>query len=90
MAKTISNLHEENMLVITSSVKHSPDLIAFPVSKKKRYLWDTSSAIGYEIQTSARREPVKINEAKRELGIRITWVTEGSVVKYKKASCSKR
>ncbi len=39
MAKTIEKLHEENMLVVTSSAKHSPDLISFRISKAKRYPW---------------------------------------------------
>ncbi len=78
MAKTIAKLHEENMLVITSSVKHSPDLIAFSVSKKKRYLWDTSSAMDYEIQTSARKDAIEMNEAKTSISI--TWVVEDKAV----------
>ena len=72
MAKTIEKLHEENMLVVTSSAKHSPDLISFPVSKAKRYLWDVAGAMGYEIQTSARKEAIEMNEAKT--GLPITWV----------------
>ena len=78
MAKTIEKLHEENMLVVTSSAKHSPDLISFPVSKIKRYLWDFAGAMGYEIQTSARKEAIEMNEAKT--GLPITWITEGEAV----------
>ena len=74
MAKTIEKLHEENMLVATSSAKHSPDLISFPVSKAKRYLWDVAGAMSYEIQTSARKEVIEMNEAKT--GLPITWVAD--------------
>ena len=66
MAKTIEKLRKENMLVVTSSAKHSPDLISFPVSKIKRYLWDFAGAMGYEIQTSARKEAIEMNEAKNQ------------------------
>lgn len=78
MAKTIEKLHEENMLVATSSAKHSPDLISFPVSKAKRYLWDIAGAMGYKIQTSARKEAIEMNEAKT--GLPITWITEDEAV----------
>ena len=78
MAKTIEKLHEENMLVITSSAKHSPDLIAFQVSKAKRYLWDAADAMGYEIQTSARKDAIEMNDAKT--GLPITWVAEDATV----------
>ena len=46
LIKTINKLHESNMLVITSSIKHSPDLIAWPVHQKKKYLWDSRSVKG--------------------------------------------
>ncbi len=72
MVKTIEKLHDENMLVIASSEKHSPDLIAFPVSKAKRYLWDKANAMGYEVQTSARSDAIEMNKAKSSLPI--TWV----------------
>ena len=78
MAKTIEKLHEENMLVAASSAKHSPDLISFPVSKAKRYLWDIAGAMGYKIQTSARKEAIEMNEAKT--GLPITWITEDEAV----------
>ena len=78
MAKTIEKLHEENMLVITSSVKHSPDLVSFPVSRAKRYLWDVAGAIGYEIQTSARKEAIEMNESKT--GMPITWVADNEQI----------
>ena len=78
MAKTIAKLHESNMLVITSSEKHSPDLIAFPVSRAKSYLWDTASMMGYEVQTSARSDAIEMNEAKT--GMPITWVASNQVV----------
>ena len=78
MAKTIEKLHEENMLVATSSAKHSPDLISFPVSKAKRYLWDIAGAMGYKIQTSVRKEAIEMNEAKTDLPI--TWVAEDKEV----------
>ena len=72
-------LHESNILVITNSEKHSTDLIAFPVSKTRRYLWDVAGAMGYEIQTSAKKEAIEMNEAKT--GLPITWVTgDGEVL----------
>ena len=73
-----AELHEDNILVIMSSAKHSPDLISFPVSKAKRYLWDVAGAIGYEIQTSARKEAIEMNEAKT--GLPITWVSSDQAV----------
>ena len=78
IAKTIEKLHEENMLVVTSSAKHSPDLISFSVSKAKRYFWDVTGAMGYEIQTSARKEAIEMNEAKT--GLPITWVARDEEV----------
>ncbi len=46
LVKTIEKLHDMNMLVITSSAKHSFDLTAWPVYRKKRYLWDREEAQG--------------------------------------------
>ena len=66
------------MLVITSSVKHSPDLIAFPVSKKKRCLWNTSSIMSYEIQTSASKGAIERNGTKT--GMEIKWVVSDQIV----------
>ena len=66
MAKTIEKLHEENMLVISSSTKHSPDLVSFPVSTAKKYLWDVAGAMGYGIQTGARKEAIEMNDAKTD------------------------
>ena len=66
------------MLVLTSSAKHSPNLISFLVSKAKRYLCDVADTMGYEVQTSARKEAIAMNEAKT--GIPITWVAEDEAV----------
>lgn len=75
LISTIHKLHDSNSLVITSRIKHSPDLIAWPVHQKKRYLWDTGSVKGYEIQTSARRDSVGQNAKKADLwGISVEWV----------------
>lgn len=41
-------------LVITSSIKHSPDLVVWPVHEKKKYLWNIGGVKGYGSQTSAR------------------------------------
>ena len=62
------------MLVITSRIKHSPDLIAWPVHQK-RYLWDTGGVKGYDIQTSSRKDSVRQNEGKAGLWeVSIGWV----------------
>ena len=53
-------------------------MISFPVSKTKRYLWDVAGAMSYEIQTSARKEAIEMNEAKT--GLPITWVAEDKEV----------
>ena len=53
-------------------------MISFPVSKTKRYLWDVAGAMSYEIQTSARKEAIEMNEAKT--GLPITRVTEDKAV----------
>ena len=75
LISTIHKLHESNMLVITSRIKHSPDLIAWPVHQKKRYLWDTGGVKGYEIQTSSRKDSVRQNSGKEELWkVPITWI----------------
>jgi hypothetical protein len=75
LIRTIHKLHESNMLVTTSRIKHSPDLIAWPVHQKKRYLWDTGGVKGYEIQTSSRKDSVKQNSGKEELwNVPIIWV----------------
>ena len=46
MAKTIEKLHEENMLVITSSSKYYLNSVYFLISRIKRYLWDVAGAMG--------------------------------------------
>lgn len=73
MKKTIERLHKENMLVTVP--KEGFDLIAYPVDKKKKYLWDDANRRAYEIQTTARPENVAEN---RERGMKyripITWV----------------
>ena len=53
--------------MVTSRIKHSPDLIAWPVHQKKRYLWDTAGVKEYEIQTSARKDSVRQNAEKEDL-----------------------
>ncbi len=75
LIRTIHKLHESNMLVTTSRIKHSPDLIAWPVHQKKRYLWDTGWVKGYEIQTSSRKDSVKQNSGKEEFwNVPIIWI----------------
>ena len=79
LIKTINKLHETNMLVVTSSVKHSPDLVAWPMHQKKRYLWDREGVKGYECQTSARKDSVKENLGKSEIwGVPVVWVAESN------------
>lgn len=81
LISTIHKLHEENMLVITSRIKHSPDLIAWPVHQKKRYLWDSRGVKGYEAQTSARKDAIKQNGSKSNLwNVPIKWVTNSTTV----------
>ena len=81
LISTIHKLHERNMLVITSSIKHSPDLIAWPVHQKKRYLWDSRGVKGYEAQTSARKESIEQNYDKTRLSVvPISWIsTNGKI-----------
>ena len=79
--KTIEKLHDMNMLVITSSAKHSFDLIAWPVYRKKRYLWDREEVRGYEVQTSAREDSISMNKEKaKEWGIPMVWVSDSTDV----------
>ncbi len=81
LVKTIEKLHDLNMLVITSSAKHSFDLIAWPVYRKKRYLWDREEVRGYEIQTSARDDSISTNKEKaKEWGIPMVWVSDNEEV----------
>ncbi len=76
LISTIHKLHESNMLVVTSRIKHSPDLIAWPVNGKKRYLWDAGQVKGYEIQTSMRKDSVEQNAVKSNLwNVEIEWVS---------------
>ncbi len=76
LIKTIERLHESNILVITSRIKHSPDLIGWSVNDRKRYLWDTERVRGYEIQTSARKDSIEQNSKKfRRWKIPTVWIT---------------
>ena len=45
---------------------------------KKKYMWDDMGVMTYEIQTSARKEAIEMNEAKT--GLTITWVAEDEEV----------
>ena len=78
MAKTIEKLHEENMLVVTSSSKYYLNWEYSPISRIKRYLWDVAGAMGYEIQTSAKKEAIEMNEAKT--GLPITWIADNEQI----------
>ena len=76
LAKTIEKLHESNMLVIAPREREAHDLIAYPVDRHKKYLWDDEDVRAYEIQTSARKDAIELNGAKKEkYGLPITWVT---------------
>jgi hypothetical protein len=76
LAKTIEKLHESNMLVIAPREREAHDLIAYPVDKRKKYLWDDNSVKAYEIQTTGRKDKVLLNKAKEsKYGMPITWVT---------------
>ncbi len=67
------------MLVVSPSEKHSFDLVAWPVDKKKRYLWNLRGAKGYEAQTSARRDSIEMNKGKAKLwSVPMVWVTENN------------
>ncbi len=50
------------------------DLVAYPVDKGKKHLWDDKKRMGYEIQTTARKDAVMANAEKRDRGVPITWV----------------
>lgn len=81
LIKTIHELHESNILVVTSSIKHSPDLIAWPVHEKKRYLWDIRRVKGYEAQTSARRDSIMQNSDKMiKSKISTIWVSSNEKI----------
>jgi hypothetical protein len=76
LAKTIKQLHKSNMLVVAPREREAHDLIAYPVDKRKKYLWDDKARMAYEIQTSARKDAIEINGAKKEkYGLPLTWVT---------------
>lgn len=76
LAKTIAKLHESNMLVIAPREREAHDLIAWPVDKRKKYMWDDKARMAYEIQTTARKDKVLLNKAKEsKYGLPITWVT---------------
>jgi len=75
MKKTIEYLQDQGMLVTVPEEADAPDIIAYSVDKKKKYLWDDKNRWAYEIQTTARKENVLANmERDRELGLPITWV----------------
>ncbi len=75
MKKTIEYLQDQGMLVIVPEEADAPDMIAYSVDKKKKYLWDDRNRRAYEIQTTARKENVLANmERDRKLGLPITWV----------------
>ena len=76
LAKTIEKLHESNMLVIAPRDREAHDLIAYPVDRHKKYLWDDEGVRAYEIQTSARKDAVSLNgEKSTKYNMPITWVT---------------
>ena len=50
------------------------DLVAYPVDKGKKHLWDDEAKMAYEIQTTARNDAVMTNSEKRGKGVPITWV----------------
>jgi hypothetical protein len=66
LIKTIDKLHEDNILVIAPDESNSFDLIAYLPDRKKKYLWDDKNTRGYEIQTSARKDSIMANVAKKE------------------------
>ncbi|MDE1828177.1 MAG: hypothetical protein KGH65_03400 [Candidatus Micrarchaeota archaeon] len=66
LIKLVDKLHEDNMLTVSRKEKHSFDIVAYPVNAKKKSLWDTNGAKGYEAQTSARTDSVKENMHKSE------------------------
>ncbi len=76
LTKAIEKLHESNMLVIAPREREAHDLIAYPVDKRKKYLWGDKAIRAYEIQTSARKDAIEANSEKKEkYGLPVTWVT---------------
>ena len=76
LIKTIEYLHDKNMLVTAPSEREAPDLIAYPVDEKKKYLWDDDNRRAYEIQTTARKENVMANKARNDKDkLKTTWIT---------------
>jgi len=81
LAKLIDQLHDNNMLTVSRKEKHSFDIVAYPVNARKKSLWDTNGAKGYEAQTSARKDSVNENIDKSERWkIPMVWVSDNEEV----------
>ena len=94
MKKTIEKLHEDNMLVVAPKGSDAPDLIAYPVASaiKKKYMWDDTKRMAYEIQTNAREDAILSNSKKKEkYEIPITWISyeESILEEIKKTGSNK-
>lgn len=75
MKKTINYLHKRNILVIVPEEENAPDLMAYPVDKKKKYLWDDKNKRAYEIETTARADNIIKNmERNRRAELLVTWI----------------
>lgn len=76
LVKVIEKLHEANMLVIAPREREAHDLIAYPVDRHKKFLWDDKNVQAYEIQTTARKDKIELNAAKKvKYNWPLTWVT---------------
>lgn len=81
LAKTMEKLHESNTLVLTTSDKHSFDLLGYPIVLNKKWLWDEKGVKGYEIQTSSRPDSVEMNSGKaKRWNIPLVWVASTNEV----------
>ena len=81
MRRTIKRLQDSLILCVVSSEKHSFDILGIPINEKKRGLWDISQAKGYEIQTSARKDSIKMNNEKAQRwGVPMVWVSDDAEV----------
>ena len=75
LIKTIGKLHESNTLVLTTSEKHSFDLLGYPANPNKKWVWDQKGMKGYEVQTSAKADSIEMNKGKRERwAVPLVWV----------------
>ncbi len=81
LIKTIEKLHESNTLVLTTSEKHSFDLLGYSANPNKKWVWDQKGMKGYEVQTSAKADSIEMNRGKAERWkIPLVWIAENNEI----------